>query len=109
MNYSKFFLENIKPLVPPNRLDEFLKFIKTGEASDEFLSYLKIDPLCKEAVQMVLDRQEKVFKSIGEMIRDVKEPKDSHENYDGSFMLDVFGGMVIGILATVILFSLIVL
>src|SRR5450759_3552773 len=43
--------------VPPEWEDEFMRFVRTGEASRDFQTYLDKSTACQQAVEQVLDRQ----------------------------------------------------
>lgn len=107
MSYQPLYIKELKTLIQPSRYDEFIHFIRTGEASSDFLKYMEEDPLCQEAIEKVLDHQAKVFAEIGKQIREIKSDLKEEEKYESSFWMDVFTGIAMGMAVTIIIFFLI--
>jgi hypothetical protein len=55
--------------VAPEFRGEFLEFIKTGQASPEFLDYLDRDAACQDAVELAFAGQTEVIREAIEFIR----------------------------------------
>ena len=66
--YAKY--KNLEKMILASYYDDFVKFAETGEASSDFLNYMKNDPLCQEAINLVLDKQAETFAHIGRIMRD---------------------------------------
>ncbi len=62
-------LHEVLAKVPEPRRIEFLKFIETGEASDEFFTYLNGDREALEAVDAIFERQAQVLEDLASSLR----------------------------------------
>lgn len=66
-------LENLVDQVAPAWRSEFVQFIHTGEASDEFLSYLDTDPSSQEAVEQAFAAQSAAFQEFAKLLQSPEE------------------------------------
>jgi hypothetical protein len=55
--------------VEPGWHQEFLRFIETGDASEEFLTYMDQDPACQAAVEAAFSEQAAAFESLSRDLR----------------------------------------
>lgn len=55
--------------IDPAWHSDFLKFIKTGEASEEFLTYMDENPACQRAVEAAFSEQAAAFESFSRDLR----------------------------------------
>jgi hypothetical protein len=55
--------------VEPKWHKEFLQFVETGDASEEFLTYMDRDPSCQQAVEAVFSEQAAAFESLSRDLR----------------------------------------
>lgn len=60
-------------LCDEKRREEFVKFISTGEASEEFLAHLNDCPVCQEAVETEVEAIAHDFEALGEYMRELEE------------------------------------
>ena len=56
--------ENALQKIAPARQKQFLHFIDTGEAEDEFLTYLDSDSQAQQAVEMTFNAQAEAFQGL---------------------------------------------
>ena len=56
-------------IVDPTWHSEFLNFIETGEASEEFLTYMDQNPSCQRAVEAAFSEQAAAFESFSRDLR----------------------------------------
>lgn len=61
--------ENALQKIAPARQKQFLHFIDTGEAEDEFLTYLDSDSQAQQAVEMTFNAQAEAFQGLAEVLR----------------------------------------
>jgi hypothetical protein len=69
-------LEELLKNVAPEWHKEFLRFVETGEAEDNFLQYLNKDKGGQAAVEMAFDAQVKAFEGLAE---ELKKPQPQIE------------------------------
>lgn len=55
-------------LVEPAYKEDFLNYIKTGEADDSFLDYLEKDEDAQKAVDIIYERQVKAFETLARLL-----------------------------------------
>lgn len=55
--------------IEPRWRQEFLRFIETGDASEEFLTYMDQDPACQAAVEAAFSEQAAAFESLSRDLR----------------------------------------
>jgi hypothetical protein len=73
-------LEDLLQSVDRRWHEEFLRFIETGEAGDEFLRYLDHDKGGQQAVEMAFNAQAAAFEGLAEELKkgpQVKEPMEA--------------------------------
>lgn len=63
------FLKDLAHLVDPRWHEEFLKFVDSGDASDEFLDYLEDSEDCRKAMDMVFESQ---AQALAGMVKEIK-------------------------------------
>lgn len=61
--------EELLASVEPRWHQEFLKFIDTGDASEEFLTYMDQDPSCQAAVETAFSEQAAAFEELSRDLR----------------------------------------
>ena len=62
-------LQEIIWLVKQKWHPDFLKFVETGEAKEEFLNYLDSNPDAQRAVGLVMTAQARAFEYIGKILK----------------------------------------
>lgn len=58
------YLADLLEMVSPEWRHAFLRFVETGEAEEDFLSYLDQDTQCQEAVEAAFNRQAEGFEGM---------------------------------------------
>jgi hypothetical protein len=66
-------LEELVDQVAPVWRSEFVQFIHTGEASDEFLAYLDSDPASQRAVEQAFAAQSAAFQEFAKLLQSPEE------------------------------------
>lgn len=56
-------------LVDPKWHAEFLKFVDSGEASEEFLKYADTDIGCQKAIEIVMKEQAEAIENLARVLR----------------------------------------
>ncbi len=69
-------LEELLKNIAPQWHNEFLRFVETGEASDNFLDYLNKDKGGQAAVEMAFDAQVKAFEGLAEELKKPQPPME---------------------------------
>jgi hypothetical protein len=64
-------LENALNLIDDSWRNDYLRFIETGEASQEFLSYIDKDSNAQEAVEMAFNAQADAFEGLARELRGI--------------------------------------
>ncbi len=67
--------ESALKMVDPRWQTEYLKFIETGEATNDFLVYLNRDKSAQKAVGMAIDEQIAAFRGLGAELRRPEKPE----------------------------------
>jgi hypothetical protein len=62
-------LDDLLKNVAPRWHEEFLHFIETGDAGDDFLEYLNNDPEGQQAVEMAFNAQAQAFEGLAEELK----------------------------------------
>lgn len=62
-------LESLIDRIEPRWRGEFVQFIHTGEASDEFLQYLDSDPTSQQAVEEAFAAQSAAFQEFAKLLQ----------------------------------------
>lgn len=60
-------------LIDPRWARDFVSFVETGEASDEFIAFLDASKECQHAVDMVLEQESARVARVAKLLR---EPLD---------------------------------
>lgn len=60
--------EKLAERVELGQRTEFIRFVTTGEASNEFLSHLDSCPVCKNAVEEAFQITSKQFEDLGRVL-----------------------------------------
>lgn len=55
--------------IEPKWHKEFLRFVETGDASEEFLTYMDRTPACQQAVEAVFSEQAAAFETLSRDLR----------------------------------------
>lgn len=89
--------EKLLKLVAPEWHQDFLKFVESGEASEEFVYYLYRDKQCQKAVGMVFEEQSR---RLERMANELNGPltNDKLGSVDFWLLLGVFLVVVAGAL-----------
>jgi hypothetical protein len=66
-------LENLIDRIAPRWQGEFVQFIHTGEASDDFLQYLDSDPASQQAVEEAFAAQSAAFQEFAKLLQSPEE------------------------------------
>lgn len=66
-------IEELAMRVPDAWRKEFVRFVESGDASDEFLDFLDSDPACQEVVEEAFAQQAAAFERLAAELR-VPEP-----------------------------------
>ena len=66
---NKKELQEILWLIEKKWHSDFLKFIETGEASEEFLNYLDSNSDAQRAVGLIMTAQARAFEYIGKVLK----------------------------------------
>ncbi len=66
-------LEELTDQIAPEWRAAFVQFIRTGDASDDFLAYLDSDPACQEAVEAAFAAQSEAFRRFAKLASDPDE------------------------------------
>ena len=66
-------LEELTDQIAPEWRAAFVQFIRTGDASDDFLAYLDSDPACQEAVEAAFAAQSEAFRRFAKLASDPAE------------------------------------
>jgi hypothetical protein len=61
--------QELHQAVDPKWQAELLRFIDSGEASDEFLAFMDKDPACQRAVEAAFDQQALAFEELSRSVR----------------------------------------
>jgi hypothetical protein len=62
-------LEEALKKIDPSKQREFLHFVQTGEAKEEFLTYLDNDNEAQQAVEMTFNAQAEAFQGLAEELK----------------------------------------
>lgn len=66
-------LENLINQIAPAWRSEFVQFIHTGDASDDFLQYLDSDPASQQAVEQAFVAQSEAFQRFAKLLQSPEE------------------------------------
>lgn len=64
LNVSPGWLQTALSLVEPENRDEFLEFIKTGEASETYMAHIDACTGCQKAVDMIMEQSAEAMQAI---------------------------------------------
>lgn len=74
MNSEKLY--NLAMTLPAGKRAQFMHFVKTGEASEDFLEWVVEDPQGVAAISAVCDEAQKAFSALAESMRPKKTKLD---------------------------------